>query len=90
MDRTRHCPLRSEGTELSLKNRNWLRPSAKERLQVRSTRCTWMGGLLYRWPKGKTNKAAVSVIFTHLRKEHKLAIVKKVASTGMRETSKID
>ena len=63
--------------ELSLKNRNWLRHG----IGTTADKIDEMlldGATIEQMAKGaKTTKATVSVHLTHLRKEHKLAIVKK-------------
>ena len=63
--------------ELSLKNRNWLRHG----IGTTADKIDEMlldGASIEQMAKGaKTTKATVSVHLTHLRKVHKLAIVKK-------------
>jgi hypothetical protein len=63
--------------ELSLKNRNWLRHG----IGTTADKIDEMlldGATIEQMAKGaKTTKATVSVHLTHLRKVHKLAIVKK-------------
>ncbi len=63
--------------ELSLKNRNWLRHgigTAADKIDE----MLLDGATIEQMAKGaKTTKATVSVHLTHLRKEHKLAIVRK-------------
>jgi len=63
--------------ELSLKNRNWLRHG----IGTTADKIDEMlldGATIDQMAKGaKTTKATVSVHLTHLRKEHKLAIVKE-------------
>ena len=63
--------------ELSLKNRNWLR-HGKGTTAGKIDEMLLDGATIEQMAKrAKTTKAAVSVHLTHLRKEHKLAIVKK-------------
>ena len=63
--------------ELSLKNRNWLRHGSKTSAG-KIDEMLFDGATIEQMAKGaKTTKATVSVHLTHLRKEHKLAIVKK-------------
>jgi len=63
--------------ELSLKNRNWLRHgigTAADKIDE----MLLDGATIDQMAKGaKTTKATVSVHLTHLRKVHKLAVVKK-------------
>lgn len=63
--------------ELELKNRNWLRHG----IGTTAGKIDEMlldGATIEQMAKGaKTTKATVSVHLTHLRKEHKLAIVRK-------------
>ncbi len=63
--------------ELSIKNRNWLRHG----IGTTSGKIDEMlldGATIQQMAKGaKTTKATVSVHLTHLRKVHKLAIVRK-------------
>jgi hypothetical protein len=63
--------------ELSLKNRNWLR-HGKATTAGKIDEMLLDGATIEQMAKGaKTTKATVSVHLTHLRKVHKLAIVKK-------------
>jgi len=63
--------------ELSLKNRNWLR-HGKGTTAGKIDEMLLDGATIDQMAKGaKTTKATVSVHLTHLRKEHKLAIVKE-------------
>src|SRR5512136_3116987 len=63
--------------ELSLKNRNWLRHGSKT-AAGKMDEMLLDGATIEQMAKGaKTTKATVSVHLTHLRKEHKLIIVKK-------------
>jgi hypothetical protein len=63
--------------ELSLKNRNWLRHGSKTSAG-KIDEMLFDGATIEQMAKGaKTTKATVSVHLTHLRKVHKLAIVKK-------------
>ena len=63
--------------ELSLKNKNWLRHG----MGTTAGKIDEMlldGATIEQMAKGaKTTKATVSVHLTHLRKEHKLTVVKK-------------
>ena len=63
--------------ELSLKNRNWLRHGSKTSAG-KIDEMLFDGATIEQMAKGaKTTKATVSVHLTHLRKVHKLTIVKK-------------
>ena len=63
--------------ELSLKNRNWLRHGIKTSAG-KIDQMLLIGATIEQMAKGaKTTKATVSVHLTHLRKVHKLAIVRK-------------
>jgi len=63
--------------KLSQKNRNWLRHGSKTSAG-KIGEMLLDGATIEQMAKGaKTTKATVSVHLTHLRKEHKLAIVKK-------------
>ena len=63
--------------ELSLKNRNWLRHGIKT-TAGKIDEMLLDGATIEQMAKGaKTTKATVSVHLTHLRKVHKLAVVKK-------------
>ena len=63
--------------QLSLKNRNWLR-HGKGTTAGKIDEMLLDGATIVQMAKGaKTTKATVSVHLTHLRKEHKLAIVKE-------------
>jgi len=63
--------------ELSLKNRNWLRHGSKTSAG-KIDEMLLDGATIEQMAKGaKTTKATVSVHLTHLRKVHKLAVVKK-------------
>jgi len=62
--------------ELSLKNRNWLR-HGKGTTAGKIDEMLLDGATIEQMAKGaKTTKATVSVHLTHLRKVHKLAIVR--------------
>jgi len=62
---------------LTLKNRNWLR-HGKETTAGKIDQMILDGATIEQMAKGaKTTKATVSVHLTHLRKVHKLSIVKK-------------
>ena len=62
---------------LSQKNRNWLR-HGKGTTAGKIDEMLLDGATIEQMAKGaKTTKATVSVHLTHLRKEHKLAVVKK-------------
>ena len=63
--------------ELSLKNRNWLR-HGKGTTAGKIDEMLLDGATIEQMAKkAKTTKATVSVHLTHLRKVHKLAVVKK-------------
>lgn len=63
--------------ELSIKNRNWLR-HGKGTTAGKIDEMLLDGATIEQMAKrAKTTKATVSVHLTHLRKEHKLAIVRK-------------
>ena len=63
--------------ELSLKNRNWLRHGSKTSAG-KIDEMLFDGATIEQMAKGaKTTKATVYVHLTHLRKVHKLAVVKK-------------
>ena len=63
--------------ELSLKNRNWLR-HGKGTTAGKMDEMLFDGATVEQLAKGaKTTKASVYVHLTHLRKVHKLAVVKK-------------
>ena len=63
--------------ELSLKKRNWLRHGVKTSAGI-IDEMLLDGATIDQMAKGaKTTKATVSVHLTHLRKVHKLAIVRK-------------
>lgn len=63
--------------ELSIKNRNWLR-HGKGTTAGKIDEMLLDGATIEQMAKrAKTTKATVSVHLTHLRKVHKLAIVKK-------------
>lgn len=63
--------------ELSLKNRNWLRHGIKTSAG-KMDEMLLDGATVEQLAKGtKTTKASVYVHLTHLRKVHKLAVVKK-------------
>lgn len=63
--------------ELSLKNRNWLRHGSKTSA-AKMDEMLFDGATVEQLAKGaKTTKATVYVHLTHLRKVHKLAVVKK-------------
>ena len=63
--------------ELSLKNRNWLRHGSKTSAG-KIDEMLFDGATIEQLAKGaKTTKATVYVHLTHLRKVHKLAVVKK-------------
>jgi DNA-binding transcriptional ArsR family regulator len=63
--------------ELALKKRNWLR-HGKGTTAGKIDQMLLDGATIEQMAKGaKTTKAAVSVHLTHLRKVHKLAVVKK-------------
>ena len=63
--------------QLSLKNRNWLRHGSKT-AAGKMDEMLLDGATIEQMAKGaKTTKATVSVHLTHLRKEHKLTILKK-------------
>ena len=63
--------------ELSLKNRNWLRHGSKTSAG-KMDEMLLDGATIEQLAKGaKTTKATVYVHLTHLRKVHKLAVVKK-------------
>jgi DNA-binding transcriptional ArsR family regulator len=63
--------------ELSLKNRNWLRHGIGTTADKIDAMLLDGATIEQMAKKAKTTKATVSVHLTHLRKEHKLAIVKK-------------
>jgi hypothetical protein len=63
--------------ELSLKNRNWLRHGSKTSAG-KIDEMLFDGATVEQMAKGaKTTKATVYVHLTHLRKVHKLAVIKK-------------
>jgi hypothetical protein len=63
--------------ELSLKNRNWLRHGNKTSAG-KMDKMLFDGATIEQMAKGaKTTKASVYVHLNHLRKVHKLAVVKK-------------
>jgi len=63
--------------ELSLKNRNWLRHGSKTSAG-KMDKMLFDGATVEQMARGaKTTKATVYVHLTHLRKVHKLAVVKK-------------
>jgi hypothetical protein len=63
--------------ELSLKNRNWLRHGSKTAVG-KMDEMLFDGATVDQLAKeAKTTKASVYVHLTHLRKEHKLVVVKK-------------
>ena len=63
--------------ELSLKNRNWLRHGSKTAAGKMDEMLLDGATIEQMAKRANTTKATVSVHLTHLRKEHKLTIVKK-------------
>jgi len=63
--------------ELSLKNRNWLRHGIGTTASKIDDMLLDGSTIEQMAKKAKTTKATVSVHLTHLRKEHKLVIVKE-------------
>ena len=63
--------------ELSLKNRNWLRHGIGTTADKIDEMLLDGATIEQMAKKAKTTKATVSVHLSHLRKEHKLAIVRK-------------
>jgi len=63
--------------ELSLKNRNWLRHGIGTTADMIDEMLLDGATIEQMAKRAKTTKATVSVHLTHLRKEHKLAIVRK-------------
>ena len=63
--------------ELTLKNRNWLRHGIGTTADKIDEMLLDGATIEQMAKKAKTTKATVSVHLTHLRKEHKLAIMKK-------------
>ena len=63
--------------ELSMKNRNWMRPGSKTSAG-KMDEMLFDGATIEQMAKGaKTTKGTVYVHLNHLRKVHKLAVVKK-------------
>jgi hypothetical protein len=80
--------------ELALKNRNWLRHGIKTSA-AKMDEMLFDGATVEQLAKGaKTTKASVYVHLNHLRKVHKLAVVKKDGVfkydvEGMRDSQKV-